>query len=108
MAFFDVKTRESKQIVAGAQIRTFWGEQTLLSLVDIEPGVEVPLHTHPNEQSGIILNGELEMGIEKEVKILSEGDIYIIPAGVEHYAKSYSGKAQVLDIFTPVREDYKY
>jgi quercetin dioxygenase-like cupin family protein len=48
------------------------------------------------------------MGIEKEVKILSEGDIYIIPAGLEHYAKSCSGRAQVLDIFTPVREDYKY
>ncbi len=108
MAFFNVNTREAKEIVTGAQIRTFWGEQTLLSLVDIEPGVEVGLHTHPNEQSGIILNGELEMGIGKEVKMLSEGDVYIIPAGVEHYAKSYSTRAQVLDIFTPVREDYKY
>jgi quercetin dioxygenase-like cupin family protein len=108
MYFYNAKDRVPKEIVPGGTIRTFWGENTLLALVDIEPGVEVPLHTHPHEQSGMVLEGELEMGIEGETRTLGPGDIYIIPGGVQHYAKTVSSKARVLDIFSPVREDYKY
>ena len=50
----------------------------------------------------------MEMGIESEVKLLKPGDMYIIPGGVEHYAKTVSDSAKVLDIFSPVREDYQY
>ena len=70
--------------------------------------MEVPLHTHPQEQSGIIIEGELEMGVDGNVRILKPGDMYIIPGGVEHYAKASTGSAKVLDIFSPVREDYQY
>ena len=108
MYFYNAKDRAPEEIVPGATIRTFWGDNTLLSLVDIEPTVEVPLHTHPHEQSGIVLEGELEMGVAGEVKVLNAGDIYIIPGGVEHFAKTRSVRARVLDIFSPVREDYKY
>jgi quercetin dioxygenase-like cupin family protein len=108
MYFYNAKERDPKEIVPGGFIRTFWGDNTLLSLVDIAPTVEVPLHTHPHEQSGIVLEGELEMGVEGEVKLLSPGDMYIIPGGVEHYAKTLSSSAKVLDIFSPVREDYQY
>ena len=71
MYFYNAKERDPKEIVPGGVIRTFWGDNTLLSLVDIAPTVEVPLHTHPHEQSGIVLEGELEMGVEGEVKLLS-------------------------------------
>ncbi len=109
MYFHNAKDRAPKEIVPGGVIRTFWGDNTLLSLVDIEPGVEVPLHTHPHEQSGMLLEGELEMGAGGETRLLKPGDMYIIPGGVEHYAKTLSGgRARVLDIFSPVREDYKY
>ncbi len=108
MPFYNAKDRKAKSIVQGATIRTFWGKNTLLSMVEIKPRVEVPLHTHPQEQSGIILDGELEMGIGGEVKKLLPGDMYIIPGGVEHYAKALASNTRVLDIFSPVREDYQY
>ena len=108
MYFYNAQDRAPKEIVPGGTIRTFWGENTLLSVVDIDPGVEVPLHTHPHEQSGIIIEGELEMGVDGNVRLLKPGDMYIIPGGVEHYAKTVSDSAKVLDIFSPVREDYQY
>ena len=108
MYFYNAKERESKEIVPGGTIRTFWGDNTLLSVVSIDPNVEVPRHTHPQEQSGIVLEGEMEMGVAGEVKTLRPGDMYIIPGGVEHYAKTSSSHARVLDIFSPVREDYQY
>ena len=50
----------------------------------------------------------MEMGIDGEVKLLKPGDMYIIPGNVEHYAKAYTIKAVALDIFSPVREEFKY
>ena len=48
------------------------------------------------------------MGVAGEVKLLKPGDMYIIPGGVEHYAKCGDVGALALDIFSPVREEFKY
>ena len=108
MPFYDVKKRSAKEIVPGGWIRTFWGEQMLLALVELEAHTEVPVHTHPHEQGGILLEGEMEMGIGIETSILGPGDAYIIPGNVQHWARTEGIAARVLDIFSPVREDYKY
>ena len=106
--FIDAANREPLELVPGARTRTFWGEQMLFSLVEVDADSEVPLHTHPHEQGGIIVEGELEMGVDGEVKLLKPGDMYIIPGNVEHYARAYTTKAKALDIFSPVREEFKY
>ena len=106
--FIDAASREPLELVPGARTRTFWGEQMLFSLVEGDADSEVPLHTHPHEQGGIIVEGELEMGVDGEVKLLKPGDMYIIPGNVEHYARAYTTKAKALDIFSPVREEFKY
>ncbi|MEC9445278.1 MAG: cupin domain-containing protein, partial [Chloroflexota bacterium] len=81
--FIDAASREPLELVPGARTRTFWGEQMLFSLVEVDADSEVPLHTHPHEQGGIIVEGELEMGVDGEVKLLKPGDMYIIPGNVE-------------------------
>ena len=106
--FIDAASREPLELVPGARTRTFWGEQMLFSLVEVDADSEVPLHTHPHEQGGIIVEGELEMGVDGEVKLLKPGDMYIIPGNVEHYARAYTTKAKALDISSPVREEFKY
>ena len=109
MAYFiDARDRKTKELATGARTKTFWGEQMLLSLVEVDANALVPMHTHPHDQGGIIVEGELEMGIDGEVKLLKPGDMYIIPGNVEHYAKAYDVKAIALDIFSPVREEFKY
>ena len=106
--FVDAAAREFLELAPGARTRTFWGNQMLFSLVEVDVNSEVPLHTHPHEQGGVIIEGELEMGIDGEVKLLKPGDMYIIPGNVQHYAKAYTIKAVALDIFSPVREEFKY
>ena len=109
MSYFkDAAERETLELAPGARTRTFWGERMLLSLVEIDAHAEVPLHTHPHEQAGIVVAGELEMGIGGEVKLLRPGDMYLIPGNVEHYAKGGDQPAKALDVFSPVREEFKY
>jgi quercetin dioxygenase-like cupin family protein len=104
----DAGSRKAKELVAGARTRTFWGEKTLLSLVEIDAHAQVLNHTHPYEQRRMVVEGEEEMGIGGEVRVLKPGDLYIIPGGVEHYARCGDTPAKVLDIFSPMREEFKY
>ena len=48
------------------------------------------------------------MRVAGEVKLLKPGDMYIIPGAVEHCAKCGDVAAVALDIFSPVREEFKY
>ena len=100
--------RELIERFPGVNLRTFWGDNVMLSIVDLNKGSVVPNHTHPNEQAGIVLEGEMELGINGQKRILKKGDIYVIPGGAEHYAKPHGESCQALDIFAPVREEYKY
>ena len=109
MSYFkDVQSRDPLELIPGARTRTCWGDQVLLSLVEIDANSEMPSHKHPHEQAGMLIEGELEMGIGGEVRTMKPGEMYIIPGNVEHYARCASTPAKVLDIFSSVREEFKY
>jgi quercetin dioxygenase-like cupin family protein len=62
-------------------------------------------HSHPHEQMVYVVSGHLVFmhpGGEIEAKA---GDSFLVPGGVEHQAKALAA-SEVLDIFTPYREDY--
>jgi quercetin dioxygenase-like cupin family protein len=108
MPFFDLDDRARKSVVPGIDIRTFWGDQMLLSVADLEPGAVLPVHSHPHEQGGAILSGELTLTIDGETRTLHAGDAYLVPGGVEHGGVAGPEGCVALDIFSPVREEYKY
>ena len=78
----------------------------MLSYLEMEPGAVVPLHRHPHEQGGILISGKLELTIGEEVRQVEAGAMFLIPPNVLHKAVAYDGPAVVLDVFSPVREDY--
>jgi quercetin dioxygenase-like cupin family protein len=108
MYFYNPKERPSKKFAPGLRSRTFWGEKMLTALVDLEAETDLPSHSHPNEQISIILQGELEVTIAGETKTLSQGELFIVPPGVEHSVRTGSKQVQVMDVFSPVREEFKY
>lgn len=55
-------------------------------LKELAPGAVLALHNHPHEQAGLILEGELELTIDDETRLLTTGSAYIIPGGTTHYA----------------------
>ena len=48
----------ARQLGDGLSTRVFPGEQAMLSLVTIEPNAQGRLHSHPEEQWGVLLEGE--------------------------------------------------
>ncbi len=107
MPFINLKETFKKQLAPGVTTNVAWGEKLMLSVVELEPGSIVPMDAHPHEQAGIVLEGEFDLTIGGETKRVRKGDMYIIPGGVEHAVVTGEGKAVALDIFHPIREDYK-
>jgi quercetin dioxygenase-like cupin family protein len=58
---------------------------------EFEPGAMVGKHTHPGEEVGFILSGELTVEVEgKPAQIFKAGDAFFIPAGTVHAGKNAS------------------
>jgi quercetin dioxygenase-like cupin family protein len=81
------------------------GERIMLNFVRLEPGVIVPMHHHPHEQAGTVLEGSIVLTIEGETRELGPGDAYVAPANARHGATTPNG-CLVVDVFSPPREDY--
>jgi quercetin dioxygenase-like cupin family protein len=93
--------------IAGLYMQSISGGQLMANWVTIEPNKLVPRHQHPNEQLGVMLEGALELTIGDEARLLRPGDAYAIPPNLPHSARTLDEGCVVLDVFTPVREDYQ-
>ena len=107
MPHISIEDREAKEIFSGIDLRTFWGDNMLLSVADLTPGAILPPHSHPHEQITLVLEGTLEFTLDNETKILNAGQGVTVASNVPHSARSLDGPARVLDAWHPVREDYK-
>ena len=94
-------------IFPGVHIRTCSVEKMMLSYVDLEPGAVVEEHAHPHEQVGILLAGRATFFIGDEQKTLGPGDMWRIPGGVRHRVVALDEPVKALDVFYPIRDDYR-
>jgi quercetin dioxygenase-like cupin family protein len=83
--------------LAGVRGKLLQGEHNQLVFFAIDAGAEVPLHHH-GAQWGIVVEGELRLSIDGEVRSYLPGDTYVIPAGVEHGAV-FETPVKVIDFF---------
>jgi len=98
--------RSSHNIFPGVDVHTAAGQQIMLSYVEFEAGAIVEPHSHPHEQMGILMEGDLEFIIGDERHQLKPGDMWRIPGGVVHSAIAGASGVKALDVFHPIREDY--
>ena len=94
------------EIFPGVHIYTAAGEAMMLSLVEFDPGAVVEPHSHPHEQVGLLVEGELTFTIGDHQETVQPGDMWRIPGGVVHSAVAGDQPVKALDVFNPVREDY--
>ena len=73
---------------------------------EIEPGAAVEEHSHPNEQTGFIYEGELVFTVDGEEIVCGPGDSYAIPGDQPHGAENRGDETvRGVDIFSPPREN---
>ena len=91
----------------GISTRIFCGDQTMLSIVTIEPNAKGQIHSHPQEQWGFLIEGSgIRIQGNEEIEI-NKGDFWQTPGGVEHGIIGGPEGAKILDVFSPPRDEYK-
>lgn len=105
--FIRLDQAEGFELAPGAIARPLFGERAMLNLVELEANTVVPPHSHPQEQLGIVLRGEMRLTVAGVEHVLREMDAYVVRGGVEHSATFGPEGCTVLDVFDSVREDYR-
>lgn len=76
-----------------APISDVEGKEVAIIKVAIEPGGASPLHTHPGDCYGAILEGNVELVVDGgDPKRFSEGQAWHNPRGPAHYFKNVGDK----------------
>jgi quercetin dioxygenase-like cupin family protein len=97
----------ARELAPGVTTRIFPGEQAMLSVVTIAPHGAGTLHSHPEEQWGMLLEGSAVRIQGGEEIAVSKGDFWRTPGGIEHTMRAGPEGCKVLDIFAPPREAYR-
>jgi quercetin dioxygenase-like cupin family protein len=94
-------------IFPGVNIQTCAADRMMMSLAVLEPRAVVEEHSHPHEQVGMVIEGRAVFIVGGEEKELGPGDMYRIPGHVRHKVIALDQHVKALDIFYPIREDYR-
>jgi quercetin dioxygenase-like cupin family protein len=65
-----------------------------------------PEHSHPHEQMSIVVRGRVRFFVEGEERIASPGDVLHFPPECWHGATMMDEEVELIDVFSPVREDF--
>jgi len=106
MTFINLENIEEKELVPGYHVRFVHSENMTLAYWNIDKGASLPLHSHPHEQVANLIEGTFELTVGSETRIINPGDVAVIPGGVEHTGTAIT-PCRIIDVFYPVREDYK-
>jgi len=97
---------ETKEIAPGFFSKLIHTETNTLNFIEVKAGCSVPRHRHIHEQCSFVIEGEFELTVNDIPQPLNPGLFAIVPPNVWHSGKAITN-CRVLDIFSPVREDYK-
>jgi quercetin dioxygenase-like cupin family protein len=104
--FYQNNAGNFTKILVGIEIKTLvFGEKMLLSEFHMKRGSTLPLHSHPQEQTGRLLQGRIVLSIGSENKEMKPGDCWSVPGGTGHGAQILEDSIAI-EVFSPVREDY--
>jgi unsaturated pyranuronate lyase len=94
------------RIWSDVMARIVQGERVTMAVVELPPGGIVPEHRHPNEQLGLCLEGAVTFRVGDETRQLGPGGTWRILSDVPHEVEAGPAGAVVVDVFSPVRDDW--
>lgn len=95
-----------KEMFPGYTGRFIHTESMTFAYWDVKAGSTVPEHKHIHEQVAHVLEGKFVLTVDGVPMELEPGHIAVIPSGVTHSGIAVTD-CKLLDVFSPVREDYR-
>jgi quercetin dioxygenase-like cupin family protein len=95
-----------KELFPGLSAKFVHSAHVTVSYWTVKAGALLPEHAHPHEQISNVLEGEFEIVIDGEPMILKPQTVTVIPSNAKHSGRALTD-CKIIDVFYPVREDYR-
>ncbi len=96
----------AEQLAEGIERQMIWGERLMMCRLILQPQVVTAVHSHPHEQMTIVARGRVRFIVDGRDRIASAGDVLLFPANIPHGATMLDEEVELIDIFSPLREDF--
>jgi gluconolactonase len=94
------------ELVTGSNSQLVRGSHVMLSFLTMKAGSIFELHSHPEEQIMIVLQGYCDEVIEDRMYRVQPGDVLRLPPNVRHGAFLREVDCTVIDVFSPARDQH--
>jgi quercetin dioxygenase-like cupin family protein len=88
------------------QRQMIWGERVMVCRLTIAPHTVTAVHAHVHEQIVIVERGRARFVVDGSERIVGPGDVLHFPSGCQHGATMLDEEVVLIDIFSPIREDF--
>ncbi|MDT4966075.1 MAG: hypothetical protein QOJ64_812 [Acidobacteriota bacterium] len=95
-----------ERLEEGIERQMIVGEKLMICRLRFAPGIVTPAHDHPHEQITFVEKGRVLFTIGEEERIAETGDVLHFPPNSWHGATMLDEEVILIDIFSPLREDF--
>jgi quercetin dioxygenase-like cupin family protein len=90
----------------GIARQMMWGERLMVCRLTIAPFTVTPVHAHVHEQMTVVERGRARFVVDGAERLVGPGDVLRFPSGCEHGATMLDEEVVLIDIFSPIRDDF--
>src|SRR6476619_1632084 len=95
-----------ENIAEGIERQMLVGEKVMICRFRFDPHVVTPAHDHPHEQITLVEQGKVLFTVGDKQQTARPGDVLHFPSGTWHGATMLDEEVILIDIFSPIREDF--
>ena len=106
MTFIDLHTIKEREILSGCRARFVHTGNMTIAHWRLDAGARIPEHCHPHEQVVNVIEGEFELTLDGDRRVLKPDQAAVAGPDVPHGGTALTA-CRIIDVFYPVREDYR-
>ena len=95
-----------ERIGDGIARQMLYGDRIMVCRLTIAPHTVTPVHAHMHEQITLVERGRADFFVDGQRRTAKAGDVLVFPSNVEHGATMLDEEVVLVDIFSPLREDF--
>ena len=95
-----------QELSPGVTRQMIHGKSLMICRLTFAAGTVTTPHDHVHEQMTTVEKGRVRFVVGSEEKVFGPGDVLLFPSGFWHGATMLDEEVVLIDIFSPIREDF--